>query len=41
MITLKGYRTVGGIRASIYNGMPVEGCQLLARHMREFAQRNG
>ena len=41
MVTLKGYRTVGGIRASIYNGMPVEGCQLLATHMKDFAQRNG
>jgi phosphoserine aminotransferase len=41
MVALKGYRTVGGIRASIYNGMPVEGCQLLATHMKEFAQRNG
>jgi hypothetical protein len=34
MVALKGYRTVGGIRASIYNGMPVEGCQLLATHMK-------
>jgi phosphoserine aminotransferase len=32
---------VGGIRASIYNGMPVEGCLLLATHMRDFAQKNG
>ena len=28
MVGLKGYRTVGGIRASIYNAMPVEGCQV-------------
>jgi len=41
MVALKGYRTVGGIRASIYNGMPIEGCQLLATHMKEFAQKNG
>ena len=41
MVALKGYRTVGGIRASIYNGMPVEGCQLLATHMKEFAAKNG
>jgi len=27
MVFLKGYRTVGGIRASIYNAMPLEGCQ--------------
>jgi phosphoserine aminotransferase len=41
MVSLKGYRTVGGVRASIYNGMPVEGCHLLATHMREFAKKNG
>jgi phosphoserine aminotransferase len=41
MVALKGYRTVGGVRASIYNGMPLEGCMLLASHMREFAQKNG
>lgn len=39
MIGLKGYRTVGGIRASIYNAMPLEGCQALAGFMREFARR--
>jgi len=41
MVALKGYRTVGGIRASIYNGMPVEGCQALVTHMKEFAAKNG
>lgn len=41
MVALKGYRTVGGIRASIYNAMPVEGCQKLASFMREFAAQNG
>jgi phosphoserine aminotransferase len=40
MVALKGYRTVGGIRASIYNAMPVEGCQALATHMREFAAKS-
>jgi phosphoserine aminotransferase len=40
MVALKGYRTVGGIRASIYNAMPVEGCQKLATHMRDFAARH-
>ena len=39
MVALKGYRTVGGIRASIYNAMPIEGCQKLSAHMREFAAR--
>jgi phosphoserine aminotransferase len=41
MIGLKGHRSVGGIRASIYNAMPLEGCQALASFMQEFAQRNG
>jgi phosphoserine aminotransferase len=41
MIGLKGYRTVGGIRASIYNAMPLAGCQTLAAFMRDFAQRHG
>lgn len=41
MLALKGYRTVGGIRASIYNAMPVEGCRLLAEFMRDFQRRCG
>ena len=41
LVALKGYRTVGGIRASIYNAMPVEGCQILADHMRTFARLSG
>jgi phosphoserine aminotransferase len=36
---LKGYRTVGGIRASIYNAMPVEGAQSLANFMKDFASK--
>ena len=39
MYGLKGYRTVGGIRASIYNAMPVEGCQALAQFMKDFASK--
>jgi phosphoserine aminotransferase len=39
MVGLKGYRTVGGIRASIYNAMPVEGCRALAELMRDFASK--
>jgi phosphoserine aminotransferase len=39
MIGLKGYRTVGGIRASAYNAMPVEGCQALAQFMKDFASK--
>lgn len=38
---LKGHRSVGGMRASIYNAFPREGCQVLARFMRDFAARNG
>jgi phosphoserine aminotransferase len=41
LVSLKGYRTVGGIRASIYNAMPLEGCQLLAETMKSFAKSNG
>ncbi|TWT77901.1 Phosphoserine aminotransferase [Posidoniimonas polymericola] len=35
---LKGHRSVGGIRASIYNAMPVEGVDALASFMKEFAK---
>lgn len=38
---LKGHRSVGGMRASIYNAMPVEGVQTLRDFMRDFAARNG
>jgi phosphoserine aminotransferase len=39
MVALKGYRSVGGVRASIYNAMPTEGCQALADFMTAFAQK--
>ena len=38
---LKGHRSVGGIRASIYNAFPKEGVETLVAFMNEFAQRNG
>lgn len=38
---LKGHRTVGGVRASMYNAMPVEGARRLAGFMREFQRRHG
>jgi phosphoserine aminotransferase len=38
---LKGQRTVGGIRASIYNAFPREGCEALVEFMREFERKNG
>ena len=41
MVQLKGHSSVGGIRASIYNAMPIEGVQALAGYMKEFAARHG
>ena len=41
MVGLKGYRTVGGIRATIYNAMPVEGAKALADFMGTFAKAAG
>ena len=41
MVQLKGHSSVGGIRASIYNAMPLEGVQALADYMKEFAARYG
>jgi phosphoserine aminotransferase len=38
---LKGHARLGGVRASIYNGMPEEGCEALAGFMEEFARKNG
>lgn len=40
MTDLKGHRSVGGIRASIYNAMPVEGVEQLRDYMVEFRKRN-
>jgi len=40
LTTLAGHRTVGGIRASLYNGMPLEGVQKLIEFMKAFAQEN-
>jgi phosphoserine aminotransferase len=38
---LKGHRSVGGMRASIYNAMPIEGVQALVDFMREFEREHG
>lgn len=38
--TLKGHRTVGGMRASIYNAMPFEGVKTLVKFMEEFEKNN-
>jgi phosphoserine aminotransferase len=41
MVQLKGHRSVGGMRASIYNAMPLEGVQRLVDYLREFEKRHG
>jgi phosphoserine aminotransferase len=41
MVGLKGHRSVGGCRASIYNAMEPEGVEVLARFMEDFAKKNG
>jgi phosphoserine aminotransferase len=41
MVQLKGHRSVGGMRASIYNAMPVAGVQALVEYMKEFAASKG
>lgn len=40
LIQLKGHRSVGGMRASIYNAMPLEGVQTLVTFMREFEKNH-
>ena len=39
-VNLKGHRTVGGMRASIYNAMPIEGVEKLVAFMEEFEKNN-
>ncbi len=41
LLTLAGHRSVGGMRASIYNAMPEEGVEALINFMLDFEQRNG
>jgi phosphoserine aminotransferase len=41
LANLAGHRAVGGIRASMYNAMPIEGVQKLADFMKTFAHRHG
>ncbi len=41
LVTLKGHRSVGGMRASIYNAMPEEGVDALVQFMAEFERRHG
>jgi len=41
MVQLKGHRSVGGMRASIYNAMPLEGVQRLVEYMKDFEKKHG
>ncbi|HEY6642915.1 MAG TPA: 3-phosphoserine/phosphohydroxythreonine transaminase [Povalibacter sp.] len=41
LVTLEGHRSVGGMRASIYNAMPIEGVRALVDFMGEFARKHG
>ena len=41
LLALKGHRSVGGMRASIYNAMPLAGVEALINFMKDFAARNG
>ena len=41
MMGLKGHKAVGGLRASLYNAMPMEGVRVLVEFMREFQKRHG
>jgi len=41
LMALRGHRAVGGMRASLYNAIPLEGVQALVDFMRDFAKRNG
>ena len=41
MLQLKGHRSVGGMRASIYNAMPIEGVKSLVTYMKEFEASHG
>ena len=41
LLNLQGHRSVGGMRASIYNAMPIAGVETLVSFMKEFARKNG
>ncbi|TLY73205.1 MAG: aminotransferase class V-fold PLP-dependent enzyme, partial [Gammaproteobacteria bacterium] len=41
LANLEGHRSVGGMRASLYNAMPLEGVQALVAFMKEFERRHG
>jgi phosphoserine aminotransferase len=41
LLQLKGHKSVGGMRASIYNAMPIEGVRALVDYLKEFEKQNG
>ena len=41
LLQLKGHKLVGGMRASIYNAMPIEGVRALVDFLRAFEQKHG
>ena len=41
LFELKGHRSVGGFRASIYNAMPIEGVKVLINFMKDFERKYG
>ena len=41
LVTLAGHRSVGGMRASLYNAMPMAGVEALVAYMAEFQRRHG
>lgn len=41
MVGVKGYRTIGGLRVSLYNAMPMESVETLCALMKDFAEKNG
>lgn len=40
-VNIKGHKSVGGMRASIYNAMPIEGVEKLVEFMKKFEKANG
>ncbi len=41
LINLKGHRSVGGVRTSLYNAMPIESVEILSNFMKDFLESNG
>jgi phosphoserine aminotransferase len=41
MVGIKGHRSVGGYRASLYNALPLESVQALVKTMQDFEKQNG